>query len=424
MKEKIKYQRPRGTIDFLPEMNEKRQFVIRVFRKVAEIGGFREIETPVIEEAEIFSAGVGINTDIVSKEMYIFQDRGERTLALRPESTAPIARAYIENGLSMSTPGGIVRFFYIEPMFRYERPQAGRYRQHTQYGVELIGDRSVSADVDVISLAMLFLKEVGLKDFSLEINSIGCSKCRRDYGQVLINYFKEKADEFCDDCKVRLEKNPLRIFDCKNEGCTKLVEGSPQTIQFLCPDCQDNFQQLTQILRELGFEYKINPKLVRGLDYYTRTVFEVTSSQFGSQSTIIGGGRYDGLIELLGGKPTAAVGFGGGLERIVLLLEQQGFQFPAGKRLQVYIITVATSFTAEAIKLMKRLRENRISTVVSSFGASIKSQLARASKINARYVLILGPDEWGQGMVSLKDLDTGFQETLSVDRLIEKLKQR
>ncbi len=419
-----KYSKPRGTIDLLPDVNEKREYLLKIFRNVVKKGGFREIKTPIIEKAELFSVGVGNATDIVNKEMYVFEDKSKHNLALRPESTTGIARAYVENELSLIAPDGIARLFYIEPMFRYERPQAGRYRQHTQYGVELIGDKSILADIDVISMGMFFLKEIGLTDFSLEINNIGCPKCRKVHRQALVQYLEKKVDELCKDCRARLKRNPLRILDCKNKYCKKVIKKAPTPIQFFCQNCQKDFEQLQEYLKVLSFKYKINPFLVRGLNYYTGTVFEITSSELGSQNTLIGGGRYNGLIELLGRRPTPGVGFGGGLERLMLEMEKKGILFPVKERTDVYIIVLDDSLKTEALKIMNQLKKNDISTTFSFSLSHIKSQLVKALKINAKYALILGKKEQNKKLVSLKNLDNGLQETLPIEKVIEKLKEK
>ncbi len=321
-----KYQAPRGTQDILPEEQPVWDFVRDTAARLSALFGYGRIETPLFEEASLFTRGVGEVTDIVQKEMYVFKDRGGLELALRPEGTAPVCRAYLEHG--MHNQPQPVRLWYWTPIFRYDRPQAGRYRQHHQFGIEAIGEADAAVDAEVIELLWRFYEALGLSGLTLHLNSIGDYKCRPQYLEILRDYYRDKLDLVCEDCRVRFERNPLRLLDCKQERCQPIIAGAPPITDHLCEDCAAHFGDLRSYLDTAGIPVSLNPRLVRGLDYYTRTVFEITPPEEGAQSTIGGGGRYDGLIELLGGRPTPGIGFGTGIERIILNLKRQGVPLP------------------------------------------------------------------------------------------------
>ncbi len=406
------YKAPRGTQDILPEQQPYWDFVRTTAERLAREFGYAQIETPVFEDANLFTRGVGEVTDIVQKEMYVFQDRGGSDLALRPEGTAPVCRAYLEHGMhNLPQP---VRLWYWTPVFRYDRPQAGRYREHHQFGVEAIGDGDAAVDAEVIELLWRLYSELGLEGLTLRINSIGDKQCRPAYLEKLRDYYRDKLDRVCVDCRSRFERKPLRLLDCKQPQCQQVIAGAPPIADYLCEDCAQHFADLRSYLEAAGIPYALNPRLVRGLDYYARTVFEVEPREEGGQSSIGGGGRYDGLIEELGGRPTPGIGFGTGIERIVLNLKRQEVPLPAERPLQVYVVVQSPVARVQAFRLGSELRRVGVSAVVGSSARSLKAQMRHADALHAVYAAILGERELADGKVALKHLQNGSQEMVAL----------
>lgn len=408
---------PKGTKDMLPSEAYKWHSVETAARETAALFGFKEIRTPIFEHTELFLRGVGETTDIVNKEMYTFEDKGGRSITLRPEGTAGVARSFIENGLSQ---GAIpLKVFYLAPVFRYEKPQNGRLREHHQFGVEMFGSEHPQADAEIIALADFFLKRVGLTKLSLNINSIGCRDCRAKFNAALKAYIGENLDKMCGQCRARFDKNPLRIIDCKEEGCRVVSKGAPKIIDFLCDDCKAHFDEVRKKLDDLGIKYDVNPSIVRGLDYYTRTVFEFVSSDIGAQGTVCGGGRYDRLVEEVGGKPTPAIGFGLGLERLLLVLENTGRLNAGEEHTKVYIASTGEAASDFARKIVYELRSSGISAETDLMERSVKAQMKYADRIGAEFSLVLGGDELSAGEVKVKRMSDGSEETVRLDALTE-----
>lgn len=404
----------RGTQDILPADSYKWKFVQNMMLNEANLYGFKEIRTPVFEHTELFDRGVGDDTDIVQKEMYTFNDKGGRSLTLKPEGTVAAVRAVLEHGLLND--GVPLKLTYITPCYRYEKPQSGRYREFYQFGVETFGAASPEADVEIICLATTLFERLGILDLSLEINSIGCPKCRQEYRSALKKYFEKYRENLCSTCIVRLEKNPMRIVDCKNPDCQKIAADAPNIIDFLCKDCRMHFNDVKNYLNSAGITYKINPKIVRGLDYYTRTVFEFVSSLDSNRNLVCGGGgRYDGLIEEIGGPAIPAVGFGIGIERLILLMQSQGIEIPKPNRCDVFIAAADKSAQAKAISLSKILREAYFYAEFDIVGKSLKAQLKYANKINAKFLLILGEKELEGKKAEMKNMDSGEKFVISLD---------
>lgn len=407
---------PKGTKDMLPQEAYKWHYVERIARATAGAFGFKEIRTPMFEHTELFLRGVGETTDIVTKEMYTFDDKGGRSMTLRPEGTAGVARCFIENGLSQGVMP--MKAYYLASVFRYEKPQNGRLREHHQFGVELYGSDSPAADAEVISLADTFLRNVGLTSLELNLNSIGCPKCRAQYNKALKEYIGENLTSMCGQCQARFEKNPLRILDCKEEKCKQVTKNAPKILDFLCDDCRAHFEAVQKNLSELGIKFTVNPGIVRGLDYYTRTVFEFVSTDIGAQGTVCGGGRYNNLVEEVGGKPTPAVGFGLGLERLLLVLENTNGLKAEEERVDYYLAPLGDSAKALCRKLAYTLRCKGISVETDLMDRSVKAQMKYADKIGAKYVVVIGDDEIAKGVVSVKNMADGTTE----ERTIESLK--
>ena len=409
---------PKGTKDILPFESYKWQEVRNVINNLKNKYNLHEIVTPMFEHTELFIRGVGNSTDIVNKEMYTFTDKGGRSLTLKPEGTAGVARSFIENGLFNETLP--LKLFYITPCFRYEKPQAGRLRQHTQFGCEMFGADSVEADAEAILLACDFYKSFGINPTVL-INNLGCSSCREKYKQVLKDFFADKVENMCDDCKKRYLTNPLRILDCKVDICKEVTKNAPKITDVLCDDCNNRFEQLKNILSSLNVNYKFDPMLVRGLDYYTNLIFEfVDEDKKLGQNALGGGGRYNNLIEELGGKPTPVVGFGIGIERLLLYLENKGIQVKNNQELTVYVASATTNQT-EIIKFVKFLRDNNIAVEHNLSNRSLKAQFKYADKLNAKYVITVGDTELESNSYSVKELSTGKQENIKKDNLINYL---
>lgn len=396
---------PRGTTDVLPSESYKWQYIEGILRKCASDFGFSEIRIPTFEHTELFLRGVGDTTDIVQKEMYTFEDKGGRSITLRPEGTASVVRSYLEN--SIHAAGLPVKCYYIIPNFRYEKPQAGRLREHHQFGVEYFGAAGAEADAETIALASSFIGRLGIENVSLEINSIGCPKCRASYLTALREYFNSYLGELCETCLSRLERNPMRILDCKSEVCSAIAAKAPRGLDYLCDECREHFELVKTYLDAMGIPFSVNTGIVRGFDYYTKTVFEVVSNDLGAQSTVCGGGRYDGLVEELGGKPTPGLGFGSGLERLLIVMEHQGIEIPKPRACEVFIATAGDETRLTAIKLVHALRSVGVAAELDSTGRSLKAQMKYADRLSAKYSIVLGTDELKSGRASMKNMQTG-----------------
>lgn len=401
----------------LPAEAYKWHYVENIARKTAGNFGFKEIRTPIFEHTELFLRGVGETTDIVNKEMYTFIDKGNRSITLRPEGTAGVARSFIENGLSQN--GLPLKVYYIAPVFRYEKPQNGRLREHHQFGVEMFGSETPKADAEVISLAYSFLKNVGLSALSLNINSIGCKTCRAEYNKALKEYIGANLDGMCETCKSRFEKNPLRILDCKEEKCKRITAGAPRIIDYLCDDCKAHFEGVQEELTALDIPFNVNPGIVRGLDYYTRTVFEFISNDIGAQGTVCGGGRYNHLVEEVGGHPTPAAGFGLGLERLLLVLENTGKLNAVEPKTDVYIAPLGENASKKALSITNGLRMAGLSAETDLMNRSLKAQMKYADKIGAKNVVVVGDDELTAGEVTVKNMADGSGEKVQIDKIAE-----
>jgi histidyl-tRNA synthetase len=411
----------RGVKDILPGEVEKWQFVERVAREVFERYGYAEIKVPIFEHTSLFSRSIGETTDIVEKEMYSFADQGGETLTLRPEATAGICRAYVEHKLHQQP--GFVKFYCIGPMFRYERPQAGRFRQFYQIDAEAIGEASPVVDAEVLIMLMTFLQRLGLQQLELHLNSLGDAVCRPRYREELKGYIRRHLEHLCPECHGRFERNPLRVLDCKKEDCRAVMRDAPQTMMFLCDPCRQHFDTLTDLLAGVGISYVLDPKLVRGLDYYTRTTFEVVAAGLGAQDSVAGGGRYDGLIEAIGGPPTPGIGFAIGFERLVTVLEHHGLMLPE-PRPQVFVAPLGASALREAFLLVERLRSAGLRAEMGYDEKSLRSQLRRANRLGAAFAVLLGERELAAGKVALKDMQGGEQEEIPLTEAISYLQAR
>lgn len=410
---------PRGTKDILPEQIGNWLFVENKIRTICQNYGYEEIRTPTFEHTELFQRGIGEGTDVVDKEMYTFTDRGGRSITLRPENTASAVRAYLQNKLYAA--GNLVKLFYIGSMFRYDRPQAGRLREFHQFGVEALGEQNPAVDAEIILLAWDFLKSLGLDDLKLKINTVGCPKCRPVYRQKLQHYFSENIDELCDDCKHRLLKNPMRILDCKIDGVKEFVEDAPQIETCLCDECREHFATVQKYLTAAGVNFEIDPRLVRGLDYYTKTAFEIQYLPLGAQSAVAGGGRYDGLIEEIGGTPTPGIGFAAGIERILIALEKQNLLQAEKNNFDAFIVAVGADAEISGFKLLTELRRKNISVTMDFAKRSLKAQMKQSAKSGAKFALIIGEDEVKNSTVTIKNLETSEQETISINEVAEKI---
>lgn len=406
---------PRGTADVLPEDAPWWAFVRATAERVATRFGYRRIETPVFEHAGVYLRGVGAGTDIVEKEVYLFEDRGGDTLALRPEGTAGVMRAYIEHGMaSLPQP---VRLYYVAPNFRYDRPQAGRYRQHTQFGAECVGDPSPLVDAEMIDLLCSFYRELGLTALRLKLNSIGDATCRPAYVDALRDYYRPRLADVCDDDRMRFERNPMRLLDCKEERCQAVIAGAPRLRAYLCDACREHFEAVQAYLNALRIDFELDDTLVRGLDYYTRTAFEVQPAAEGAQSALGGGGRYDGLIELLGGAPKPGIGFGTGIERIILNLKRAGVTAPEPAPVALFIAHLTPEAATVALRLAADVRAAGMQAIVGGAGRSLKSQLRHADALGARHAAIIGAAEIADGEVTLRDLGNHDEARVKADDL-------
>jgi len=415
------YKAPRGTSDILPEEYVYWKYIEEKAAFLCQLYGYQPLSTPIFEDAQLFTQTVAGGTDIVDKEMYIFEDKNRQELALRAEGTAPVCRAYLEHGLfNLAQP---VKLYYIGPAFRYERPQSGRYRQHHQVGFEALGEADSSLDAEVIEMAWQFFLSLGLSGVSIQLNSIGCKLCRPGYLEVLKQHYSSYTDRLCPDCKARLTRNPLRLLDCKKTSCQEIAKTAPKIPDYLCHECQLHFQSVQKYLGTLSIPFQLNHRLVRGLDYYTRTVFEVEPQEKEGQSTLGGGGRYDDLIEALGGKPTPGVGFAAGLERIILNLKGQHLDIPPLPRPDVFIAYLGHEAKIQAMKIAAELRKAEIATIMATGDKSLKGQMRQANSLGSTHVLILGEQEISNQNVILRDMRSGEQQTIPLAEIARMLKQ-
>lgn len=418
----MKYYAPKGLNDITPDEVPYWHAVEEEVRKAMPLYGYNEIRTPLMEKTEVFARGVGEDTDVVSKEMYTFEDKGGRSITLRPENTASVVRAYLEHKFYGKEE--LSKWYYLGPMFRYEAPQKGRSRQFHQYGAEAIGSNDPALDAELIDLGTDILESLGLEDVGFSLNSIGCPDDRDEYVDELVDYLRPHEEELCSDCQSRLETNPLRILDCKESTCQSVVEDGPEITDYLCGECQDHFDQVKGYLKELGLDYELDPKLVRGLDYYTKTVFEVYSSDLGAQDALIGGGRYDGLVELFGGDPTPAVGFAGGIERLILLLEELNRVDPGDDGLDLYLASLNDETKQRGAKLVARLRRSGVKAEMDYLDKSLQGQLGYADRYGADMTAILGPEELSEDEVTLRDMETGDQTRVPIESFADEVSKQ
>lgn len=406
----------KGTKDILPAESYKNQYIESTCLSVAEKFGYKEMRTPVFEHTELFQRGVGDTTDVVQKEMYTFDDKGGRSITLRPEGTAGAARAFLENGLcNEALPQKIC---YLTSCYRYEKPQAGRLREFHQFGIECFGATSPLADAEMISLAKNVFDELGVKDLHLEINSIGCPTCRGEYHKALKEYFGARKDELCDTCRDRLDRNPMRILDCKSPVCSEIAAGAPVVLDYLCDDCREHFENVKKYLSAMNIEYTVNPQIVRGLDYYTKTVFEFVADSIGAQGTVCGGGRYDGLIEELGGQKTPSLGFGMGLERLQLVMDAQGCEYPDAGKADLFIVAMGDKAKLKAVEIAKDMREEGFSVLYDLNDRSIRAQMKYADKVGARFNVVIGDNEIETDKAELKNMTTGEKNKISLETFV------
>ena len=411
---------PKGTKDVLPTESYKWHFLEKKIRQTAMLFGLQEVRTPTFEHTELFARGVGETTDIVNKEMYTFIDKGDRSITLKPEGTAGVARCFIENGLAqLPMP---LRMYYITPVFRYERPQAGRLREHHQFGVEMYGVDSAELDVETMLIAKNIFDSLGIKGITLNVNNIGCGNCRPKYNQALRDHLQANLDKMCPVCQQRFVTNPLRILDCKDDRCKKVTAEAPSVLDFLCENCSSHHGKVVNLLDKLGVDYQVDPKIVRGLDYYTKTVFEFVKDDIGAKSTVCGGGRYNNLVAEVGGKPCPAVGFGLGLERLLLTIEACGIEIPNEEKVKVYIASLNQS--VYAMDVVAKLRAEGVSAMCDVAGRSVKAQMKYADKLGAEYVVVIGDNEIAEGVVTLKNMKTGESESVALSQLVNTIKGR
>lgn len=409
-------------MDILPENSYKWQYIEDEIRKICREFGVSEVRTPVFEHTELFQRGVGDTTDVVEKEMYTFNDKGDRSITLRPEGTAGAVRSFIEHGM-FNNPQP-TKLFYLISCYRYEKPQAGRYREFHQFGVEIFGTQNPSCDAEMISLPWTLYRRLGLKNLTLNINSIGCPVCRKEYNEKLKNYLRSNLDNLCDTCKSRFERNPMRILDCKSPICKEIVKNAPLLIDSICEECSDHFEKVKKYLTSMDIPFEIDPYIVRGLDYYTKTVFEITAKNENSNGTICGGGRYDGLVEELGGGSVPACGFALGMERLLLTMQEQGVEVGNAQKPDIYIGHIGEENSFFAQKLTLALREKGISAERDHLSRSVKAQMKYANKLSAKYSMILGDDEISKNSAKLKNMDEGTEQEieLSADAICSHIK--
>lgn len=413
---------PKGTKDIMMDQVYKWHYVEKKWKEICARYGFKEIRTPIFEHTELFQRGVGDTTDIVQKEMYTFEDHGGRSITLKPEGTSPAVRAFIEHKQYAEVQP--IKLYYDIPCFRYEKPQSGRLRQFHQFGVETFGTTNMVADAEIIAIGYDFLTSMGVTDLTLEINSVGCPECRAKHRKALKDFLAPKYDQLCDTCKSRYEKNPMRILDCKSPIDQELVQGAPMMVDFLCDDCKNAFEDLQKNLDALEIPYVINPKIVRGLDYYTKTAFEFVTNSLGAQGTVCGGGRYDNLVEEVGGPPIPGVGFGLGKERLLMLMEANGVEIPKPSDCDVFIATMGEAAKLYGQKLLFNLRRNGIKSQIDDLQRNFKGQFKYADRLGAKYAVVIGDNELETGVATLKDMEKGEQSEVKFDNLIDELKKR
>ena len=409
---------PRGTKDLVPGESYKWQYVEDKFREVCDEFNYKETRVPTFEHTELFERGVGDTTDVVEKQMYTFLDKGGRSVTLRPEGTASVVRSFLQNSLYADTMPA--KMYYNIPCFRYEKSQKGRLREFHQFGVEVFGAKEPTIDAEVISLALTFLDRVGLKDLTVHINSIGCKECRKAYNEKLREYFRPHLSELCETCRGRFERNPLRILDCKSEICREMGKGAPVLLDYICDDCREHFEKFKTCLDNMGIKYEIDPGIVRGLDYYSKTVFEIISGDF----TVCGGGRYDGLVEELGGSPSPAIGFGLGIERLLLRLEETGVTIPQREKLDLYVAPLGEKASVYAQKLVYSLRRAGVKTETDHTGRGLRAQMKYADKLGCRYSVVLGDNEIENCEAAVKNMETGEQTQVKLDKLTDFFNER
>ena len=410
---------PKGTKDLLPAQAYKWHYVERKFAEICKNYGFKEIRTPKFEHTEVFARGIGDTTDVVQKEMYTFNDHGNRSITLKPEGTSGAVRAFIEHKQYAEVQP--TKYYYDTDCFRYEKPQSGRLRHFHQFGIQVFGTPNMLADSEVICLANDFLNQLGITEIELRINSVGCPECRKKHREALKEFLRPRYDELCNTCKERYDRNPMRILDCKSEICQEIVKDAPRMLDYLCDDCKNAFEELKSNLTAMGIEYKVDPNIVRGLDYYTKTAFEFVTTSIGAQGTVCGGGRYDHLIEELGGPPIPGVGFGLGIERLLMLMDACGAQFPADDSVDVFIAVMGERAKAFGLKLCRELRQSGVAAEMDTLARNIKGQFKYADRLNAKYTLVIGENELDKGVVSLKDMSMSQQREIKIEDIFEEI---
>lgn len=410
---------PKGTKDMMPDQAYKWHYLEKKFAEICEKYGFMEIRTPVFEHTELFKRGVGDTTDIVQKEMYTFNDLGNRSITLRPEGTSPVVRAYVEHKEFAGVQPN--KYYYNIPCFRYEKPQSGRLREFHQFGVETFGSSDMMADAEIIAIGYEFIKEMGITDVELRINSVGCPECRKKHREALRDFLAPKYDELCDTCKGRFNTNPMRILDCKSPIDQELVKGAPMMLDFLCDDCAEAFEDLKKNLEAMGIEYVVDPKIVRGLDYYTKTAFEFVTTKIGAQGTVCGGGRYDGLVEEIGGPSTPGVGWGMGKERILMTMEACGSKIEEPAGADVFIAFMGERGKAAGLRLMSELRSKGLKVQMDVMGRNLKNQFKHANRVNAKKTIVIGDNELDENKLTIKDMATAEQTTVPFDKIADEL---
>ncbi len=412
---------PRGTNDILPPESAKWNYIESKAKYIFDLYNYDEIRTPIFEYTELFQRGIGEATDIVEKEMYTFEDKSGRSLTLRPEGTASVVRSFLENkiyGKAQPT-----KYFYIGPMFRYERPQAGRYRQFYQLGVEVFGTQDPMVDAEVIALGMAYMDILGLKDLQLYINSIGCPDCRPQYLETLTEYLNNNKDDLCDDCKNRIDKNPLRVLDCKNDSCQCVIKNAPKIIDHLCEECEVHFNSLQKNLKNINIDYELDPTLVRGLDYYTKTAFEVKYEGLGAQDTIFGGGRYDKLADEIGSKDIPGIGFALGIERLLLTLDKQDIDIPIDKSIDIYLTTIGLKAKNASFELLEKFRKKGIKAEIDYQDRSVGGQMKSADRMNATYTVIIGENELESGKATVRNMKNGEEQEIKLQSIVERIEK-